>query len=171
MITSPWHETTLHAWSWQPGRKARDAAHALSMVQRVAAVGGNPEAAMPRNAAAAAVGRACQDEAGEKRVPCDGVPRGHFVEQAGRSAWESRVRVGGEEGSGRDRDGTREGGGLEQDGVNSGGERGVGGEEPEQGGHRRRPRSTRHFVERTSPLACRTNRAAEGANGMHRVYD
>ena len=63
------------------------------------------------------------DEAGEKRVPCDGVPRGHFVEQAGRSAWEPRVRVGGEEGSGRDRDGTREGGGLEQDGVNSGGER------------------------------------------------
>ena len=57
--------------------------------------------------------------------------------------------------------------------MNSGGERGVGGEEPEQGGHRRRPRprSTRHFVERTSPLACRTNRAAEGANGMHRVYD
>ena len=102
------------------------------------------------------------DEAGEKRVPCDGVPRGHFVEQAGRSTWEPRVRVGGEEGSGRDRDGTGEGGGLEQDGVNGGGEGGVGGEEPEQGGHRRRPRSTRHFVERTSPLACRTNRAAEG---------
>ena len=81
----------------------------------------------------------------EERPPCDGVPDGHFVEQAGCGAWEPRVRVGSEEGSDRDRVGTGEGGGLEQDGVNGGGEGGVRGEEPEQGGHRRRPRSTRHF--------------------------
>ena len=60
MIRLLGHEMTLRAWSWRPGRKARDAAHALSMVQRVAAVGGNPEAAMPRNAAAAAAERACR---------------------------------------------------------------------------------------------------------------
>ena len=60
MIKLLGHEMTLRAWSWRPGQKARDAVHALSMVQRVAAVGGNPETAIPRNAAAAAVGRACR---------------------------------------------------------------------------------------------------------------
>ena len=96
------------------------------------------------------------DEAGEERIPRDGVPRGHFVEQAGRGAREPRARVGGEEDGGRDRDGAGEGGGLEQRGVRGGGsgEGGMGREEAEQGGHRRRrPRSSRHHVERSERVS------------------
>jgi hypothetical protein len=55
------------------------------------------------------------DEAGQQRVPGDGVPRGHFVEQAGRGAGEPGIGVRGEQGGGRD--GGAEGGGLEQGSV------------------------------------------------------
>jgi hypothetical protein len=54
--------------------------------------------------------------------------------------------------------------------MDGGGEGGVGEEEPEQGGHRRQPRSAPHFIERTSPPASRINTAAE-ANGIYRVHD
>jgi hypothetical protein len=96
------------------------------------------------------------DEAGEERVPRDGVRRGHFVEQAGRGARVPRVRVRREEGGGRDRDGAGEGGGLEQGSVGGGGEAGMGGEEAEQGGYRGRPRCTRHPVERSERVSSPT---------------
>lgn len=53
-------------------------------------------------------GRGCEPRGGHSpegvrcgagaRVPGDGVPGGHFVEQAGRGGWEARVGVGSEEG-------------------------------------------------------------------------
>lgn len=63
-------------------------------------------------------GPSMADQAGEERVPGDGIPGGHFVEQTGRRGWEARIGVGGEEGGGRDR--TGDGGGLDKVSVDGG---------------------------------------------------